>query len=37
MQMFDANHQTENGDTSGGVREGLKELNGFATPYEEQY
>jgi hypothetical protein len=34
--MLAANHQTEQWDPNGGVREGLKELKGFAIPWEEQ-
>jgi hypothetical protein len=34
--MLAGNHWTEHKDTNGGVREGPKELKGFAVPYKEQ-
>jgi hypothetical protein len=37
MQILAANHWTEPRDHNGRTREGLKELMGIATPYEEQY
>jgi hypothetical protein len=36
MQILTAKHQTEHGNPSGRVREGLKEMKGTATPKEEQ-
>jgi hypothetical protein len=36
MQMLTANHWTEHRDPSEELGEGLKEVKGITTPYEEQ-